>query len=717
MVPIAYKFLPLTLTLLLAYFLLEIMGSFFAVPGQAAMVWPAAGVGIAAVLLLGLRGLLVPLLGTLAMRFIYRGEGFQNFPFYLMPAVGEAFVGWALLRWWVGKRFPILRSKDATLFFSAAFASSLVGAILGVGFSFGGPGGLNGGLSWFLADFVGILVITPAFLMVFGLSLRRWWPGLKRGGLLILLGIGGFQIVGYSLEGFVGSLPFSWEFLALPAVFLSVWFFRTPGMVVANLCLYGGTMWHFFLGGPLQPGDSHFSLTQVQAFLVLVGGMSLVLNGFLQEQGVLRRAAEQSSKRLQATLRRLEQELDREVSLLRERMELKDALRKSKRAEALGKRAGSVIHDYSNMMTALIGHVEQAKRFVGRGENPEEAFEVLSNGLYQAEILGRRILVDSDEDSIQVTSLPVGEIVQEVFKLWKVLLPPGVVAEISIQEDLPPALGDPVWLRQAVLNLLRNAKDALGPRGKIRVQVFVQEAPLEPGEGCWSFGQSSRYLCILVLDDGAGMDANLRERVLEPFFSTKGEGHGFGLSSVIQGVEHLGGAMRIESAPGEGTQVFLFLPLDEAVHLIPTVPPVSKGAVTFSKKHRILVIEDDPHLARIYQRVLGEAGCEVKLAHNWEEGKELLRAEDLGFSLVLLDWSLPDAHGSEVMDDLRATNPNLPILLVSGYREDELRSHLKGAPESFGGSLGFLAKPFRPAKLLALIAELVEGEEPAPRGQ
>ncbi len=136
--PIANKFIPLSLTLLGFYFLLGMAGSFFAIPGQAAFLWPAAGVGFAAVLLMGLRGLLVPLLGSFAIRFLYQGEGWLNFPFYALPPLGEAFVGWCVLRWTLGKRVPLLRSKDVGLFFGGAFLGSIIGALLGVGLSLGG---------------------------------------------------------------------------------------------------------------------------------------------------------------------------------------------------------------------------------------------------------------------------------------------------------------------------------------------------------------------------------------------------------------------------------------------------------------------------------------------------------------------------------------------------------------------------------------------------
>jgi signal transduction histidine kinase/FixJ family two-component response regulator len=644
---------------------------------------------------------------------LLKGEGLSNFPFFLIPPVAEAYAGWVILRWSLGKRTPLMRSRDAAIFFGAALVSSLVGAVLGVGLSFGGGGGLSGGLSWFFGDLAGILVISPVFLMVFGLPLRRWWKGLKKGALPITFSIGGILFFGYIFEGFERELPFSWEFVTLPVIFLSIWLLGLPGLVFVNFCLYAGTLGHFVFRGSPHLGDPHFSLPQLQAFLVLVAGMGLVLNGFLQEQAGMRRRAELSEQRLRRTLRQLEKELDREVALLQERMSLKDDLRKSKQAEALGKRAGSVIHDYSNMMAALIGHVEQAKRFVGRGENPDEAFEVLSNGLFQAEILGRRILVDSDEESIQVLSISVGDIVREIFQLWRVLLPPGVQAVLEVPDNLPTVSADPVWLRQALLNLLKNAKEAVDPKGQIRVVVSQWNGTLEEGKGHWAFGSGSSFLCILVQDDGVGMEIDVREKVLEPFFSTKGEGHGFGLSSVLQGIEYLGGGMQIDSSPGEGTSIRLLLPQEEPTHLIPSMPLSSKDGVMFERDCQILVIEDDPFIAKLFQRVLEEAGSQVCLAGDWRKGAEILKEKWKEISLVLLDWSLPDVQGSEALSQLRAEYERLPILLASGFRENELSLHLEEVRKGEGGPVGFLAKPFRPQQLLLLVAELIEEENQA----
>ncbi|HHI78694.1 MAG TPA: response regulator [Planctomycetes bacterium] len=714
MVSSSKKFLSRSLLLLSLYLLLAFVGLSFAPPGQATWVWPAAGVGFASVLLLGTRGLLVPCLGGFLATLLFGREGLRNFPLFLVPPVAEAFVGWVFLRWTRAKKVPLLRSKDVILFLLAAFFASLVGTGLGVGLSFGGGGNLSGGFTWFFGDLAGILVITPLLLMFLGLPSRRWSGGVKKGILPLSLSIGVFLVLGFYLESFEGFLPFPWEFLALPVVFIAAWLLRLPGLVLADFFLYVGSISHFAFGALQHPGGAHFSLPQVQSFIILVAGMGLVLNGFLEEQAGLLRRTELSERRLRKTLQQLQKGMDREIALFKERMEYKDELRQSKRAKALGQRAGEILHDYSNMMAALIGHVEQAKRFVGRGENPEATFEVLSNGLYQAEILGRRILAESDGAEVLIQALAAGEIVREVFQLWKVLLPPGVRVKLEIGEDLPQVFGDPVWLRQAVLNLLGNAREAVGPRGSIEIRVFTREGTLEEREGLWSFGSGSSHLCIQVKDDGIGMGEELRNKVLEPFFSTKGEGHGFGLSSVVQGMEHLKGAIQIQSTPGKGTEVTLFLPLEDRVHRIPAVPPKGRREIAFSRKHRILVIEDDPHISEVFQRILEEAGCDVLAARNWHEGEAMLREGSQEISLVLLDWSLPDVRGSEALDRLSEAYGEIPIVLASGFRERELSSLMEAFRQKEGARLQYLAKPFRPQQLLQLLRELLEDVEKRP---
>jgi CheY-like chemotaxis protein len=271
-----------------------------------------------------------------------------------------------------------------------------------------------------------------------------------------------------------------------------------------------------------------------------------------------------------------------------------------------------------------------------------------------------------------------------------------VKVEKTLMEGLPPALADPAQLELALLNLALNARDAM-PNGGVLVlstalaTLTAPRGASEPGPG--------RYVALTVKDTGPGMSEEVMERAFEPFYTTKplGKGSGLGLSQVLGLAKQLGGGVRLESEPGHGLEVTVYLPIspqpDTAGPLeLPAEPPRARPGA------KVLVVDDDPDVRRFIVDLLEESEYAVASAVDGPAGMKALK-DDGPFDLLLLDFAMPGMTGSEVARTVRASDPDQPILMMTGYLEHE-------AVLSELGAQPMLQKPFDPSELLFRVAAM-----------
>ena len=256
---------------------------------------------------------------------------------------------------------------------------------------------------------------------------------------------------------------------------------------------------------------------------------------------------------------------------------------------------------------------------------------------------------------------------------------------------------DPVQIRQVLMNLLINAVEALPNRhGSICIQTGLRlltaatiqrMAPpqnIEPGQ----------YVYLSVHDDGTGIDPTILSRIFEPFFTTKQHGHGLGLAGVFQIVQRHNGALTVDSRPVQGSTFTVWLPVSSSTATRPTLGVESN--------HTILVIDDNPEIRTLTERILTRAGYQV-LAFN--SGRDALKViAERTIACALVDVTLADMHGYEVCRQIAALNPNIPLALVSGYLVDA--AHLVDVPV-----VATLQKPFRAEELLTLVRRLIAKDE------
>ncbi len=395
-------------------------------------------------------------------------------------------------------------------------------------------------------------------------------------------------------------------------------------------------------------------------------------------------------------------DISREVESERQRVEAEARLAKAQRMESIGNMAGGVAHDFNNLLAVirlLAGSLRRTERDPRRVEDLRSIDDVVDS----AAALTRSLLSFAGRgparaDRVSVSML-AGSIVEIVSRAVDRRI--EVIGDLRAGSDV---IGDPSRLQQVVMNLVVNARDALPEGGTIAVRVYPvtlsgdEAAPLrlEPGA----------YVVIEVGDDGTGIDPAIRDRVFEPYFSTKTEGPirgtGLGLATVFGIVEAHGGVIHLLDNVPRGTLARVHLPAAaRAAELEDDTP---KAAPPLSdRRMSVLVIEDEPLLRATVARGLTTLGHAVLSAEDGVEGVELFRAHHGSLDAVVLDMIMPRMGGRSTYRALAAIDPDVPVVLTTGYaRNDESQAILDL------GARALLDKPYSVADLTALLSPLVD---------
>jgi PAS domain S-box-containing protein len=371
--------------------------------------------------------------------------------------------------------------------------------------------------------------------------------------------------------------------------------------------------------------------------------------------------------------------------------EAQEALRQSQKMEAMGQLTGGVAHDFNNLLTPIVGSLDLLQR---RGLGNEREQRLIANAMQSAErakTLVQRLLAFARRQPLQPIPVDIAQLVSGMGDLVASTTGPQIKVVVDAADALPAALVDPNQVEMALLNLSVNARDAMPEGGTLRISATVEtigrdhRSKLVPGA----------YIRLSVADTGAGMDEATLARAIEPFFSTKGVGKGTGLGlSMVHGLaSQLGGALTIQSRPGLGTNVELWLPCSNEA---PTLAdPLREAAATTTTSGIALLVDDEELVRMSTADMLAELGYAVVEAASGEEAMRLFSAGG-HFDLLVTDHLMPGMNGTDLALAVRALRPGVPILLVSGYAERE----------GIDPTLPRLAKPFRKDELASSLAQL-----------
>ncbi len=398
----------------------------------------------------------------------------------------------------------------------------------------------------------------------------------------------------------------------------------------------------------------------------------------------------------------------------REHEEAQARLQQAQKMEVIGQLTGGVAHDFNNLLTAIIGNLELAAL---RGRDNPALTRLLANATRAADrgaALTQRMLAFGRRQHLRLEAVALGPLLRGMDDLLARTIGSTVVIELDVADDVAPVRADVNQLELLLLNLAINARDAMPGGGRLRIRarnVVVADRPPHPAQLA-----PGDYAAISLSDTGAGMDDRTLARALEPFFTTKpvGQGSGLGLS-MAQGVAaQSGGGLLLESRLGFGTTVTVWLPRGgEVMHSEPIAAPLAEAgqqlgeAFPLSPGTVILLVDDDPEVLSAAEYILEFGGHTVCRAEHGAAALALVQA-GLRVDLMVADLAMPGMSGVMLADAVRQLQPDLPVLLTTGYAAIDLEPGRESRPD-----LPVLPKPFKAAQLLEAVARLLADRQTA----
>lgn len=381
-------------------------------------------------------------------------------------------------------------------------------------------------------------------------------------------------------------------------------------------------------------------------------------------------------------------------------VDLEQALRQSQKLEAVGRLSGGIAHDFNNLLTVILGFADTLRVELAPDATAARAAAEIERAALRGSELTRKLLDFSRQRTHREASAALRDVIEELQPMLRQLLGESFPITLDLDEALGHVKTDSSDIEQILVNLCVNARDATLDDGALHIRTRIEaveaervltQPPLKPG----------RYGVLEVSDNGPGMTPEVRERALEPFFTTKemSSGTGLGLSTVYGIVDQLGGAMRLDSAPGQGTMVTVWLPLAPT----PAAAEAGEAAVDAregSAGKQILVVEDEGAIRGLITTALERAGCCVSSAEDGLAALEQVPGLP-AIDLLITDIVMPRMGGLELRDALRETHPDTPVLFISGYAPDDPRAR------SLRENDILLRKPFRTTQLLEEVEALL----------
>ena len=384
-----------------------------------------------------------------------------------------------------------------------------------------------------------------------------------------------------------------------------------------------------------------------------------------------------------------------------ERDRLQAQMQHAQKTESLGVLAGGIAHDFNNLLTGILGNASLALTELPDDAPGTSLVREIERAAQRAADLTQQMLAYSGRGQFVVEAVQLDALVREMATLLRTV----VSKDANIDLDLSPAsiTADATQIRQVVMNLITNASDALGGgRGTITIRTGVRHADAAYLANRYLSEErpAGAYAYVEVADNGAGMSDETAARIFDPFFSTRFTGRGLGLAAVLGIVRGHKGAIKVASTPGRGTVVEVLLPC--------TGEPATSCAETSRAIPRmqglgtILVIDDEITVRTFARHVLERAGFEVRLAEDGRAGLETMLEHQAEIVAVLLDVTMPRLDGLGTLAELRRMAPTLPVLMMSGYANQEIIERFAGK-----GASGFIHKPFAPQSLIERLRELI----------
>jgi two-component system cell cycle sensor histidine kinase/response regulator CckA len=388
-----------------------------------------------------------------------------------------------------------------------------------------------------------------------------------------------------------------------------------------------------------------------------------------------------------------------------ERLLLEQQYQQAQKLESLGILAGGIAHDFNNILAIIICNCSLIQQ---RPTMVAELVPEIDTAAKRAAELCRQMLVYAGKAQPIPTKFNPKTLVEEMCKLLKATINQNVSITLDLSAEIPSIRADASQIRQVVMNLIINASEAIGTeQGEVGVSLAIED--IEAGQGEKGYlGKvitPGSYICLKVTDSGCGMDEETKLRIFEPFYTTKFTGRGLGMSAVLGIIRAHNGALQLTSQQGFGTTFTVYLPVQSSEPVGELLPLVS--LMPWQGDGTILLVEDEPQLSMVAKALLQALGFSVFVAENGQVALEMYQKHSNYITLVLTDIGMPVMNGYELIRELKKLNPELPIIVSSGFGDAEVTSRIH---ENIAGVVG---KPYSFDQLREVLKRVLEGAKEA----
>jgi signal transduction histidine kinase/CheY-like chemotaxis protein len=427
-----------------------------------------------------------------------------------------------------------------------------------------------------------------------------------------------------------------------------------------------------------------------------------LLNELRASEEQVRAAAEHLERRVDERTGELAAANRQLVAEMAERERVEATVMRMQRLEAVGQLTAGLAHDFNNLLTVILGNIARLERTTG--EEERRRLQMMRVAAERGAKLTGQLLAFSRRQKLEPKPINLNEAVEGVSDLLQSTLGAAIPLETRLEKGLWTAMVDPTQIEMVILNLTINARDAIGGAGRINVETanaVIRKSPSRP-----EAPPPGEYVVLTVRDDGCGMDESTLSRVFEPFFTTKGvgKGSGLGLSQVLGFAKQSGGGVRIDTEPGRGAAVKVYLPRARQAAEAAAPSLVLESLKASERGGAILLVDDDEQVRLTTATILRDIGFQVVEAGSGGAALEILDSRRR-IDLLLLDFAMPGMNGVEVARAAAARRPGLRILFVTGYADLTALTHVD--------EHRVIRKPFEEGELARRLARAMRDDDEA----
>jgi PAS domain S-box-containing protein len=383
-----------------------------------------------------------------------------------------------------------------------------------------------------------------------------------------------------------------------------------------------------------------------------------------------------------------------------ERKLMEVAILHAQKIDSIGNLAGGIAHDFNNILAAILGSASIMRRRLSVRSTMGKYVEIIESSARRGSSLTRQLLTFARKTETIVEPVDIHQVIEETIELFRRSVTKEIAVRTVLSTEPATVSGDGGQIQQALLNLFLNARDAMPSGGTLTITTEVTAADARTASQ-FSSVRPGLFVAIRVEDTGHGIPPQIQNRIFEPFFTTKDHGTGLGLSVVYGVVQNHGGFITMETTPGHGTTMTVYLPrtlADRPVRARARRKRIPRGT------EQILMVDDELSVCEVARDMLTEQGYTVHLAHDGEAGVEFYRSRQGMIDLILLDINMPVMGGKEAFELLRSLNPTVPIIIVTGYGREAVET------SAFSSEVnGFIQKPFQLDTLAMKVRQVLDG--------